>query len=181
MRKKKMLGLKELIREAQEEIKRGVPPQGKPVPIKTEYFIPNDEVLEVPSLIHRLDQPEEEYDEYKINSATYQITFIELAIFNNYLYSLNDKKSNDVKVFSYGHTDEMSRITFCGPFDNTKSWFFQCKFENDDNEYIFQTKIYIENRSEKNQGCFTGPGWPIGFYSPPRTVPTEKRALDFGR
>ena len=39
-------------------------------------------------------------------------------------------------------------MSFGGAFDATESWWFMCKFDNDENDYIFQTKIYQDNRQE---------------------------------
>lgn len=115
-----------------------------------------DEILSInnfqPVALQESDEVEtsiiEIENDYKTNSETYTISFIEMAIFNSYLYSNYNKKSDIINVNGYGHTDDMSRITFSGSFDNTKSWFFNCNFKDIDNEFIFQTKIYVENRVE---------------------------------
>lgn len=98
------------------------------------------------------DEPIEELDDYKTNSESYGISFVEMAIFNSFLHSLYDKESDKLTVTAYGSTDDIGRITFSGPFDHTRSWFFNCKIPNIDNEFIIQTKLYLENRTDIS--CF---------------------------
>lgn len=87
-------------------------------------------------------------DEYVTNSNSSDATFIELAIINSYLYNSFNGKHNEVKVSSLGQIDQIGRITYGGAFDITSSFWFQVKFENDENEYIVQTKSHIDSRGE---------------------------------
>ena len=87
-------------------------------------------------------------DDYKTNSESFPITFIELAIINDYLHSVYCKPNESVFVSNYGDIDSIGRISFGGSFNVTNSWWFQVKFAGDDNEYMFQTRMYMD--SQKN-------------------------------
>jgi hypothetical protein len=87
-------------------------------------------------------------EEYNSNSDSFSITFIELAMLNKFFYSAYRNKSKAITVSAYGDTDSIGRLSFGGAFDATESWWFMCKFDNDENDYIFQTKIYQDNRQE---------------------------------
>lgn len=79
---------------------------------------------------------------------TYPITFIELAMLNKFLQMSYTKPNNHIRVLSYGNIDGMGRFSYNGAFDATQGWLFVCKFPEDNNEYIFQTKIYLDSRQE---------------------------------
>ena len=87
-------------------------------------------------------------DDYPTNSYCEEVSFIEFAIFNAYLYECFKGKQNQIKVSSYGITDSIGRITFGGSFEITGSYWFNSKFEGDDNDYVFQTKMFIDGRNE---------------------------------
>ena len=113
-----------------------------------------EEDIENQALVALLDETilEEESDNrdesYTINSDTYDMSFIEFAIFNKYFYSCYRKQPEDLIVMNYGYTDNMGRINFGGAFEATGGWWFQVKFKNDENEYIFHTKIFQDNRQD---------------------------------
>jgi hypothetical protein len=89
------------------------------------------------------------YDEsYKTNADTFSISLIEFAIINEYLFEAYRKPNDDVTVLNYGNTDSIGRVYIGGAYNMTAPWWFQTKFANDSNEYIFQTKSYINNRSD---------------------------------
>ncbi len=87
-------------------------------------------------------------DEYKTNSESFSITFIELAIINEYLHDVYCKASDKLVVSNFGGVDNIGRINFGGSFNITDSWWFQLKLNGDDNEYIVQTKMYMDNRRD---------------------------------
>jgi hypothetical protein len=91
---------------------------------------------------------EDDDDDYPTNSYCEEVSFIEFAIFNAYLYECFKGKQNQIKVSSYGITDSIGRITFGGSFEITGSFWFNSKFEGDDNDYVFQTKMFIDGRNE---------------------------------
>jgi len=99
-----------------------------------------------------LDTPEfeEEEEAYQTNVYTDEISFIEFAIINAYFYDAYRGKQKDVLVSGYGTTDNIGRIEFGGTFEITGSYWFNAKFENDDNEYIVQTKMFIDGRGDLN-------------------------------
>jgi hypothetical protein len=115
-----------------------------------------EEELESEAEINRLlseaipvEDIEETYDEnYTTNSETFDMSFVEFAIFNKYFYSCYRKPTNDLKVLSYGYTDNMGRVNFGGAFEATGAWWFNTKLNEDENEYVFQTKIFQDNRQD---------------------------------
>lgn len=90
------------------------------------------------------------YDEdYKTNSETFSITLIEFAIINEFLFDTYRKNNNDVVVSNYGSTDSIGRINLGGPYNMTNPWWFNVKLnETPDNEFIIQTKCYLDNRRD---------------------------------
>lgn len=88
----------------------------------------------------------EEEEEYKANSYTEDISFIELAIINDYLHNCYRFKTNDILVKVYGSVDNVGKLFFGGMFDNTSSyWFLSTVKGFEDNEIIIQTKMYLSN------------------------------------
>jgi hypothetical protein len=87
-------------------------------------------------------------EEYTTNSYSDEVSFIEFAIVNAFLHDCFKGKQKQVNVSAYGVTDSIGRITFGGGFDITSSYWFLCKLDDDDNEYIFQTKMFIDGRNE---------------------------------
>ena len=87
-------------------------------------------------------------DDYTTNSYCDEVSFIEFAIVNGFLHDCFKGKQKQITVSSYGTTDSIGRLTFGGSFDITGSYWFTGKFEGDDNEYIFQTKMFTDNRNE---------------------------------
>ena len=96
------------------------------------------------------DEDEDEDDDYTAQSQTEEITFIEFAMLNSYLHSCYKGKHKEITITSYGQVENINRVLFGGLFENTGSFWFMGKMEGDDNEYIFQTKMYIDNRNELN-------------------------------
>lgn len=97
-----------------------------------------------------VDEDEDEDDDYTAQSQTEEITFIELAMLNSYLHSCYKGKHKEITITSYGQVENINRVLFGGVFEITGSFWFMGKMEGDDNEYIFQTKMYIDNRNELN-------------------------------
>ena len=96
-----------------------------------------------------LEDEVEEDDEFLVNSYTMEISFVEFAIVNGFLHETYlKKKVKEVKVFAYGQVDNVGRLDFGGGFDVTSSYWFTVELENDDNEYIFQTKVYFDSRGD---------------------------------
>jgi hypothetical protein len=89
-----------------------------------------------------------EDEEYNSNSHTTEISFIEFAIINTYLHNTYKGKYSDINVMSFGQTDAVGRVIYGGAFDVTAAFWFQIKFEGDDNEYIIQTKMFLDSRNE---------------------------------
>ena len=88
------------------------------------------------------------FDEYKANATTKEITFIELAILNSFLHDCFSNKNEEVNVTLYGQTDSIGRIDIGGVFDKTNSFWFMATFKDDDNQYLFQTKIFNDSRND---------------------------------
>lgn len=100
-----------------------------------------------------IDSEDIDDDQYLGNSYTDEISFIEFAIINGFLHGEFIKpKNNEVKVKSYGTTDQIGRIDFGGGFEVTGSYWFSVNLElggeHDDNEYMVQTKMFLDGRNE---------------------------------
>jgi hypothetical protein len=89
-----------------------------------------------------------DFDDYKINCDSFTITLIEFAIINEYLIDCYRKPSNDLAIDCYGSTDSVGRISFGGSYSMTNPWWFKGRFMDMDNETIFQTRIYLDNRRD---------------------------------
>lgn len=103
-------------------------------------------------LIEALEKAENESlysEDYKTNGDTYSITLIEFAIINEYLFDSYRKPNKDVLVSNYGSTDTIGRIYLGGAYNMTNPWWFSIKFIDDpNNEFIFQTKSFLDNRRD---------------------------------
>jgi hypothetical protein len=123
-------------------------------------FIENRDVLIDPNNfgsetegMEEIEETEKSDDEYLVNSNSTDITFIELAIINSFLYNCFNGKNNEVRVTSLGQVDQIGRVLYGGAFDITSAFWFQVKFvndDNDDNDYIIQTRVFTDNRNELN-------------------------------
>ena len=98
--------------------------------------------------IQESDYEEDDDLDYSTNSDCFSITFIEFAILNEYLYDTFRKPTNELKITSYGSTDSVGRISYGGSFSISNAWWFQGTFSDDESEYIFQTKMYMDNRRD---------------------------------
>jgi hypothetical protein len=130
------------IREIEKSIENNTKNQRQ---IKTESY--QEDLLE--DIIADFEnEVENEDDLYTSNADTFDMTFIEFAMFNKYFYSCYRKPTTAFNVLNYGYTDNMGRVNFGGAFESTEGWWFQAKLEGDDNEYIFHTKIFQDNRQD---------------------------------
>lgn len=87
-------------------------------------------------------------DDLSQNDYLEEVTFIEYALINNYLYDCLRGKQKQLKVKSYGVIDSIGRISFNGGFQMTGSFWFICEKENDNNDYFIQTKIFLDGRGD---------------------------------
>jgi len=115
-------------------------------------YMENLEETEYPSLgeaITRDDDDNIELDEYQTDRWTEDISIIELAVINSFLYDTYRKKvKSTITLESYGKTDSVGRIEFNGAFDNTESFWFKGNIKDNENDFIFQTKMYVDGRGE---------------------------------
>jgi hypothetical protein len=86
--------------------------------------------------------------EYLSNSHTEDISFVELAIINDYLHDSYLGKHDDIVVSSYGEVDTIGRLSFGGSYDISGGFWFTSKIKGYDNDLILQTKSYMDNRGE---------------------------------
>ena len=112
----------------------------------------NMEELEIkyvdPSTIQH-DVDEEEFEDYTSNEHTEDVSFVEFAIINSYFHDLFVKKeTKDISVRMYGDTDNIGRITIGGSFTNIDSFWFNCTFAGDDNDWFVQTKMFTDGRGD---------------------------------
>ena len=95
------------------------------------------------------DPEEDEFDDYTSNEHTEEVSFVEFAIINSYFHDMYVKKENkDVTVRMYGDTDNIGRITIGGSFNNIDSYWFNCIFAGDDNDWFVQTKMFTDGRGD---------------------------------
>jgi SpoVK/Ycf46/Vps4 family AAA+-type ATPase len=102
----------------------------------------------VPTPLYDEDEYEDIIEEYPTNSDCYSLTFIEFAVLNEYLYDTFRKENKNLSITNYGCTDSVGRVSYGGPFTIQNGWWFQGKFAGEENEHIFQTKIYMDNRKD---------------------------------
>ena len=88
------------------------------------------------------------YDDYVVNSYSDDLTFVEFAIINSFLYESYRTKSSVISVMNYGTSDNIGRLCYNGSFDVTSGFWFSAKLNDDDNDYIIQTLIFLDNRGE---------------------------------
>jgi len=115
----------------------------------------NEGYLELPTIRFEDMMDDEDDDlldeeEYLSNSVTEDISFVELAIINGFLYDVYRGKHEGITVSSYGGVDNLGRVSFGGTYDNRSSFWYNTKFDADENEYVFQTIMFIDGRGELN-------------------------------
>lgn len=110
---------------------------------KLKNFITTEDALEFITEDEKIPE-----DDYLSQQNTVEITFIEFAIINSYLHSCYKSKNNDITVLSHGQVDPSHRIIFGGPYEPTGAYWFSCKLKDDDNDYIIQTQMYLDNRND---------------------------------
>lgn len=122
---------------------------------RTKRAIEVESVDEINELIEALkdnaseDDVNEYAEDYKTDGDTFPITLIEFAIINEYLFDSYRKANKNVTVSNYGSTDTIGRINLGGAYNMTNPWWFQTKFTDEpNNEFIFQTKSYLDNRRD---------------------------------
>ena len=125
-------------------------------PIEENILMTEEDYISLTETVQRYDEDGEEEEDYVAQSYCVDISFIEMAIFNDYLHESYRGKHKDVLVNAYGGVDGIGRISYGGLFDNTSCYWFNANILGDDNEIIFQTRVFIDNRNELiNQLQFT--------------------------
>lgn len=110
-----------------------------------EIYIDDEEVNGV---FTGTEDEDDEEEDYMVNSYTEEISFIEFAIINSYLHDAFKGKQKELNVRAYGTSDNIGRIDFGGGFEVTGSYWFNTTIEGDENDYIFQTKMFLDGRNE---------------------------------
>lgn len=105
-------------------------------PIKTIYNLPE------------INIEEEDEDEFLSNNTVEEITFVEMAIINSYLHDAYRGKQKDIIVDAYGEVDNIGRVSYGGTFSNTGVYWFKVRFEGNENEFMCQTCMYMDNRGD---------------------------------
>jgi len=93
-------------------------------------------------------EKEDEDDDYLAQTLRQEITFVELAILNSYFHKSYKGKEKDVIIDSYGEATNAGFLEYGGPFEITGSYWFHGKVNGEDNDYIFQTKMFTDQRNE---------------------------------
>jgi hypothetical protein len=87
-------------------------------------------------------------DEYFITqSASEEISFVEFAVINGFLANAYRGKHPELVLNGYGNIDQIGLMVFGGGLDVTGSYWFTGKLAGDDNDYIIQTKMFINNNN----------------------------------
>jgi DNA polymerase III delta prime subunit len=95
------------------------------------------------------DEDDDTKSEHGSNGYTIEISFVEFAIINGFLFDqFKRKDETHIKVSSYGNVDGLGRVSFGGEFEITGSYFFNCNLSQDDKNYIIQTKMFIDQRGD---------------------------------
>lgn len=112
--------------------------------------IPDEAVVEETN--NSFEEPVEEIDddEYETNSLTEEISFIEFAIINAYLYGASKGKHKQISINSSGIVSNDGKIIFGATGDFTQPAWFDGFFDDEDKDIrcIFQTKLYVDSRNE---------------------------------
>ena len=112
--------------------------------------IPDEAVVEETN--NSFEEPVEEIDddEYETNSLTEEISFIEFAIINAYLYGASKGKDKQISINSSGIVSNDGKIIFGATGDFTQPAWFDGFFDDEDKDIrcIFQTKLYVDSRDE---------------------------------
>ena len=112
--------------------------------------IPDEAVVEETN--NSFEEPVEEIDddEYETNSLTEEISFIEFAIINAYLYGASKGKDKQISINSSGIVSNDGKIIFGATGDFTQPAWFDGFFDDEDKDIrcTFQTKLYVDSRDE---------------------------------
>ena len=112
--------------------------------------IPDEAVVEETNNSFEETVEEIEDDEYETNSLTEEISFIEFAIINAYLYGASKGKHKQISINSSGIVSNDGKIIFGATGDFTQPAWFDGFFDDEDKDIrcIFQTKLYVDSRNE---------------------------------
>jgi hypothetical protein len=129
---------------------------GDNVPRIKTISISSEELNDIMGEEHPYDFPsdfgeDEDNDigEYGSNGYTIEISFVEFAIINGFLFDQYKRKDETyVTVSSYCNVDQLGRVNFGGEFEITGSYVFNCKLPDNNNDYIVQTKMFLDQRGD---------------------------------
>ena len=121
---------------------------GKKFSLKMAKLIEEATKEEVTEFQNDIDDIDDDDMDYKVNSQAYDISFVELAIINSYLHKSYKNKDKEFLVNAYGNVDNLGRLSFGGGFDITGNYWFSGVFPDENNEFIVQTKSYVDSRNE---------------------------------
>lgn len=112
----------------------------------------NEAKIKLPIIVEEQQPINEEKELISFNvSNNFEevISFIELTIINSFLYKTYLNKTNkEIFVGGYGGVTR-NRINYSTVFDATSSHWFSIKFENDENEFIVQTIMMIDETTNR--------------------------------
>jgi len=101
-----------------------------------------DDIDTVPEIVSNHE------NNYNTISGRKEITCVELAIINSYLYECFTKKDKEFTVKQYGCVSSLGYVSYGDEFDNTENYWFMGQFKDDSRNYTFQTKSFINTRNE---------------------------------
>lgn len=134
--------LKESIREARES--------GRILKVESKGIIKTvnlEEEYTEPCLSFDEDVYGDDEDYFITQSHSEEISFVEFAVINGFLANAYRGKHPELVLTGYGSIDQIGFMVFGGGLDVTGSYWFTGKLEGDLNEYIIQTKMFINNNN----------------------------------
>ena len=92
----------------------------------------------------------DEEDDYETNSLTEEISFIEFAIINAYLYAASKGKHKEIVIESSGIVTNDGKICYGATGDFTQPAWFNGHFGDEDKDLpcVFQTRLFVDSRNE---------------------------------
>jgi len=105
---------------------------------------PMSESSPVDSGENNIGVTEDSNEVYTAQSEGFAISILEFAIFNSFFKSCFKESVDGVRVTSYGEVDGVGKTHFGGAFDITKGWWFYTDIDGIDNDFMFQTRTFID-------------------------------------
>jgi len=105
-----------------------------------------DEGIAEPELTESEDKESESKEKKATNfSNVFNVTPVEMAIINQYLFDTHCSGLGDMDVPNYGHIGADGRVKFGGSFDHSGGWWFNVSLTGVEHKLVIQTVTYKDN------------------------------------